>query len=67
MLTDSTIYKTSGMYNCQDIQKILQCQKSKAYDVIHTLNRERKKDGLIVIAGRIPVEDFNRKFYRGYQ
>lgn len=63
---DSATFKESGMYNHKDIQKILECQRSKAYTIIQELNKEREEEGLITVPGRIPAEDFNKKFYRGY-
>lgn len=57
--------KEKGFYNSSDIQEILECGKSKAYKVIQAINKERKERNLMTINGKIPVEEFNVKFY-GY-
>lgn len=55
--------KKEGLYNVGDIQNILECGKRKAYEVIRSLNKEREKAGLLIVKGRIPAQDFNKKFY----
>lgn len=55
--------KDTGLYNTKDIQEILNCGQTKAYDLIRELNQERKQKGLIVVAGRIPAEFFNKRYF----
>lgn len=55
--------KEKGMYTRTEIQDILECERSKAYDVIAELNKERAQKGLIVVKGKIPAQYFNQKFY----
>ncbi len=40
--------------NCNDVMKILKCKKSKAYEIIKTLNCELKEKGFLTINGKIP-------------
>ena len=56
-------YKTHGFYNTEDIQKILECSKSKAYYVIKDMNKKRAEKNMLVVKGRIPVTDFNNYFF----
>ncbi len=56
-------YKSSGFYNHKDIQQILECGQTKAYEIIQQLNRKRAENHLLVIKGRIPAADFNNFFY----
>lgn len=45
-----------------DVQQILRCSQSKAYQVIQQLNKELKKEGQLVLAGRISAKKFNERF-----
>lgn len=42
----------------EDIVKILDVSKNKAYNIIHSLNNELKKKGYIVIRGRVNKQYF---------
>lgn len=55
--------KDTGLYNIEDIQELLDCGKTKAYDLIRELNRERKQQKLIVVPGRVPAEYFNKRYF----
>lgn len=57
------VYKTEGFYNSKDIEKLMECKKTKAYRIIHDLNQERKDNGLIVIPGKIEAKYFNKRFF----
>ncbi len=46
-----------------EVQSVLGVSRSKAYQIIQTLNKELKADGYMTIAGKCPVRYFLRKFY----
>lgn len=46
-----------------EVEKALGVSRSKAYQIIRTLNRELKAMGYITIAGKCPIQYFQRKFY----
>ena len=47
----------------EDVQKILGISRSKAYQILQSLNRELKAKGYITISGKCPVSYFEQKFY----
>lgn len=47
----------------EEVQKVLGVSRSKAYQIIRTLNRELKSEGYITIAGKCPIRFFNKRFY----
>lgn len=57
------VYKTEGFYNSKDIEQLMECKKTKAYRIIQELNKERKKQGLITISGKISADYFNKRFF----
>lgn len=44
------------------VMKILNVSKSKAYESIKILNTELKKDGYLTINGRIPVDYLIKRY-----
>lgn len=46
-----------------EVEKALGVSRSKAYQIIRTLNKELKAMGYITIAGKCPIQYFQRKFY----
>ncbi|WP_144559672.1 ICEBs1 excisionase [Shouchella miscanthi] len=46
----------------KDIQKILKVKDTKAYAIIRELNKELKKDGYLVIQGKVNREKFEERF-----
>ena len=46
-------------YTAQDIMQILSINKTKAYEVIQTLNKELEKMGYHVIQGRVSATYFD--------
>lgn len=49
--------------DANDIASMLDVSKSKAYEVIRQLNSELKRDGYLVLAGKVPVAYFNKRWY----
>ena len=47
----------------EEVQQILGVSRSKAYQIIQTMNRELKSAGYITIAGKCPIQYFKQKFY----
>lgn len=50
-------------YTADEVQEILGVSRAKAYKVVKMLNEELKKQGYIVVAGRIPKKYFAEKYY----
>lgn len=46
----------------RDIMEILQCGKSKAYNVIKEVNERLESEGMMTIGGRISTNAF-KKYY----
>ncbi len=51
-----------SIYNASDIERLLNCKKSKAYYVIKDLNRELSALGSKVTAGKIPASYFHKRY-----
>lgn len=47
----------------EEIQKIMNINRSKAYQIVRDLNKELKSMGYITIAGKCPIQFFKQKFY----
>jgi hypothetical protein len=47
----------------EEVQEILGVSRSKAYQIIQSMNRELKSGGYITIAGKCPIQFFEQKFY----
>lgn len=48
-----------------EVAKILGVSNGKAYDVIHSLNKELQQGGYITVSGKVPTKYFNQKFWGG--
>lgn len=48
-----------------ELKEILNISKSKAYELIRGMNAELKKEGYIVIPGRVPRRYLEKRYY-GY-
>ena len=46
-----------------EVEKALGISRSKAYQIIRSLNKELKAMGYITIAGKCPIQYFQQKFY----
>lgn len=49
-------------YFAEDIMKILNCKKTKAYQIIRKLNRELEAKGYLVDTGRVNIKYFKERF-----
>lgn len=47
----------------KDVAEALQCSESHAYKIIRELNAELKKQGKIVVAGRLSRKYFEERMY----
>ncbi len=55
--------ENSYMLYAEDVSQELGISKGYAYKIIKELNEELKKEGFIVISGRIPRAFWETKFY----
>ena len=46
-----------------DVAGALGVSRSKAYQIIRTLNKELDKQGYIIIAGKCPIQYFKERCY----
>mgnify|MGYP002527749584 CR=1 FL=1 len=47
----------------EEVQQIVGVSRSKAYQIVQSLNRELKSKGYITVSGKCPLRYFNEKFY----
>ena len=47
----------------EEVQQVLGVSRSKAYQIVQSLNRELKSKGYITVSGKCPLRYFNEKFY----
>ena len=47
----------------EEVQQIIGVSRSKAYQIVQSLNRELKSMGYITASGKCPLRYFNEKFY----
>lgn len=50
-------------YSAKDISNMLDVSVSKAYGLIKKMNLELERDGYLVLAGKVPVAYFNKRWY----
>lgn len=53
----------TALINAKEVSEILGTSKSHAYKVVQQLNEELKKQGYIVIAGKVSRAYFEEKIY----
>lgn len=51
----------NSFYRCDEVMKILNVKKSKAYEVINELNKELESKGYSTIQGRVSKKYFNER------
>lgn len=54
--------KNTEFYKVEDVMLILECSKSKAYEIIRKLNRELEEEGYLIRRGYISVSYFKRRY-----
>ena len=54
--------KTSAFISVAEIQKVLEVSESKAYRILRSLNSELKKEGFLVLPGKVSRQYFNERF-----
>lgn len=54
--------KLSGFMTAAELAKYLKCSQSKAYSIIHIINKEEKEKGHLTICGRVSVLLLARRF-----
>lgn len=47
----------------EEVQQVVGVSRSKAYQIVQSLNRELKSKGYITVSGKCPLRYFNEKFY----
>ena len=47
----------------EEVQQVLGVSRSKAYQIIQSMNRELREMGYITLAGKCPIQFFKQKFY----
>ncbi|MFI3254502.1 MAG: ICEBs1 excisionase [Eubacteriales bacterium] len=47
----------------QDVSTAMGISRSKAYQIIKSLNEELKEMGYITVAGKCPIQFFKKKYY----
>ena len=47
----------------EEVQQIIGVSRSKAYQIVQSLNRELKSMGYITVSGKCPLRYLNEKFY----
>ena len=46
-----------------EIQKVLEVSESKAYRILRSIYSELKKEGVLVLPGKVSRQYFNERFY----
>lgn len=46
----------------EEIQKILKVGETKAYEIIRELNKEMKRDGYMVVSGKVNKAKFEERY-----
>ena len=47
----------------EEVQQVVGVSRSKAYQIVQSLNRELRSKGYITVSGKCPLRYFNEKFY----
>lgn len=51
--------------NANDVAAVMECSKSRAYEIIRNLNAELEEKHYITIHGKINAKYFNERIYEG--
>lgn len=55
--------KSTTFISVAEIQKVLDVSEAKAYRIVRSLNSELKKNGFLVLQGKVSRQYFNERFY----
>jgi len=58
MKKENKVYITAA-----ELSEMLGVSSGHAYKIIHRLNQELQNDGYIVIAGKVPIRYFEKRWY----
>lgn len=50
-------------YGAKDIAEMLDVSVSKAYGLIKRMNQELEQEGYLVLAGKVPIAYFQKRWY----
>lgn len=51
------------VYGAKELGEILGVSESKAYEFIRTMNDELKKDGYLIVRGKVPAAYVKKRFF----
>lgn len=54
---------TTTFISVAEIQKVLDVSEAKEYRIVRSLNSELKKNGFLVLQGKVSRQYFNERFY----
>lgn len=54
---------TTTFISVAEIQKLLDVSEAKAYRIVRSLNSELRKNGFLVLQGKVSRQYFNERFY----
>ena len=57
--------KAKIFYTCEDIKKILNIKRNRAYQIIRNLNKELEEKGYLIQQGRVNAKYFNERYNTG--
>lgn len=53
--------------NADDVAQVMECSRSKSYEIIRKLNDELVEKGFIVVKGKVNAKYFYERIYEGAQ
>lgn len=56
MATKADQVTTRRVYRAEDIAKLMDCSKSKAYKLMSQVNERLKAKGFLTVSGRVPAD-----------
>lgn len=55
--------ENTRFYTAEDIQRILDVKRTKAYAIIKTLNAELEEKGYMTVKGKVSKKYFHQRFF----
>lgn len=62
-MTTATKKRESKFLHVEDVQEILECSKSFAYEIMGKLNKELEAKGMITMKGKVSKKYFMERIY----